>query len=145
MLPKTVVPVALVAFAAGALSGMAGERTSVFQRIESHFSAKAESQASMSSASGGKSTPATLRALLMELAKDSTFMLTALEDYKECTLVARAIAFHDDYVTVKAGKSEDRFIPYASIARVDREGPGNIMIPVVYSTMSPHLKLCGGN
>ena len=87
----------------------------------------------------------TVRGLLgIFIGKSKTFILTGVEDFQgRCNVAVTATGLQGDYMSVKAAQGPEFFVPYSAIFRIDREGPGPIGIPVVYTTAHPNPKFCG--
>jgi hypothetical protein len=133
---RATISVAVLTFVAGVTLGIGGSRTS--------FLAKFADKPS-STQSGPLIQSANVRGLLADLLKGSPrFILTGAEDYRgQCNVPATMSSLHDDYMAVKPSQGSEFFLPYGAIYRVDREGPGNIDLPVVHTTAFPLPKFCG--
>jgi hypothetical protein len=90
----------------------------------------------------GSSTLHGLLAIL--ISKNKNFILTGIDDLQgRCNAVVTATGLYGDYMSLKTADGPEFFVPYAAIFKVDREGPGPVTIPVVYSTAHPTAKFCG--
>jgi hypothetical protein len=129
------ISIAVLTFVGGVTLGIGGSRSSVFARL-------AEKPGTQS---GPSAQAANVRGLLADLLKDSAgFLLTGVEDFGgRCNVPLSASSFHDDYMAVKRSQGPEFYLPYAAIYHIDREGPGPIAIPVIYTTAFPHPKFCG--
>ena len=136
MTTRTGIAVAVLTFVTGVVSGISGSRSSLFARIGER--APAVQHGTLTQASN-------VRGLLASLVTGSSgFVLTGVEDNRgRCNILVSATALRDDYMAVKPSQGPEFYLPYAAIYRIDREGPGPITIPVIYTTAHPFPKFCG--
>lgn len=131
-----VVASVLLAFTLGTATGViCAQRTTLFSRRERAGIAQQGSPDAQS-----------IHDLLRHLVRDSgSFVLTGVEDNSgRCNIGVTAAGLHDDYMGVRSSQGGPTwFVPYAAIYRIDREGPGPITVPVVYTTAFPRPKFCG--
>lgn len=132
------VAVAALTFVAGVVVGLGVLRTTLTSAITRAIQTRTvEAPTPVGSSS--------VRGLLgIFVGNGRSFSLTGIDDPQgRCNSVVTATGLHGDYMALKTAQGSEFFVPYSAIYRIDREGPGPITIPVVYTTAHPTPKFCG--